>query len=266
LRGIDVASPDLGDVAQTDQAAVRGDIDGHDVLLGAEGAGDPQRQLLVAGLQRAGRSDRVLGAQRRDDVAAIDAQSGHLLRGELDDNGLVLGAQDLDLGYIRHAQQSRTDGLDMVAQLTVRKTIGGEAVDDAKGVAELVVEARPDDAGRQGVADITDALADVIPDVGDLARRRASFQRHEDGGETGAGVAAQKVQARRFLERALDPLRHLVDCLLQGRARPRRLHDHRPEGECRILVAAEAIVGDRAHDGQREHAIHDEGTMTERPP
>ena len=119
-------------------------------------------------------------------------------------------------------------------------------------------------AGKR-VADIADALADVIPDVGDLARRRAPFQRHEDGREAGARVAAQEVEIRRFLERALDPLRHLVDRLLQGRARPGGLHDHRPEGECRILVAAEAIIGHRAHDGQREHAIHDEGTMAERP-
>ena len=251
---------------EADQAAVRGDIDGQDVLLGAEGAGDPQREPLVAGLQRAGRIDRVLRPQRRDDVAAIDAQSGHLLRGELDDDGLVLGAQDFDLGHIRHTQQPRADVLDMIAQLAVREPIGGEAVDDSKGVAELVVEAGPDDAGRQRVAHIADALADVIPDVGDLARRRAPFQRHEDGGEARAGVAAQKVQARRFLERALDPLRHLVDRLLQGRAGPGRLHDHRPEGECRILVAAEAVVGDRADDGQREHAIHDEGSMAERPP
>jgi hypothetical protein len=63
----------------------------------------------------------------------------------------------------------------------VRETVGGEAVDDAEGVAELVVEAGPDDAGRQGVADVADALADVIPDVGDLAAGVLPSG-HEDGG------------------------------------------------------------------------------------
>ena len=182
-------------------------------------------------------------------VAAIDAQAGQLLRRELDEDGLVLGAEDLDLGHVGHAQQPRADVLDVVAQLAVREAIGGEAVDDAEGVAELVVEAGPDDAGRQRVADVADALADLVPDVGDLARRRAPFQVDEDRGEARAGVAAQKVEARRFLERALDPLGHLLERLLQGRAGPRRLHDHRPEGEGRILVAAEAVVRDRARRG-----------------
>ena len=55
---------------------------------------------LVAGLQDAGRTDGVLRLQRGDEVAAIDAQPGQLLGGELDDDLLVLGAEDLDLRHI----------------------------------------------------------------------------------------------------------------------------------------------------------------------
>ena len=65
--------------------------------------------------------------------------------------------------------------LDIVAKLAVGETVGGEAVDDPEGVAELVVEAGPDDARRQGVADVADALANVIPDVGDLTGGRAAL-------------------------------------------------------------------------------------------
>ena len=170
----------------------------------------------------AGGADRVLRLQRGDQVGAIDAESGELLGGELDDDRLVLGAEDLDLGHIGHAQQPRADVLDIIAQLAVREPVGGEAVDDPEGVAELVVEAGPDDAGRQRMAHVADALADVIPDVGHLAGRRAPLQGDEDGGDAGAGEAAQEVEIRRFLERALDPLRHLVERVLAGSRRARR--------------------------------------------
>ena len=55
--------------------------------------------------------------------------------------------------------------LDIVAQFAMGEAVRGEAVDDAEGVAEIVVEARADNAGRQGVPDVADALADVIPDI-----------------------------------------------------------------------------------------------------
>ena len=55
-----------------------GDIDRQDVLLGAEGARDPQRQLLVAGLHVAGRADRVLRLKRRDQLRAVDAETREL--------------------------------------------------------------------------------------------------------------------------------------------------------------------------------------------
>src|SRR6516164_8871873 len=71
-------------------------------------------------------------------VAAIDAQPGQFLGGELDEDLLVLGTHDLDLGHVRHAQQPRADLLHMVPQLVVRESVRGEAGDDAEGVAELV--------------------------------------------------------------------------------------------------------------------------------
>ena len=65
-------------------------------------------------------------------------------------------------------KQLRADVLDIIAKLAMSEAVRGEAVDDAEGVAELVIEARSDDAGRQGVPHVTDALADVVPDVRNL--------------------------------------------------------------------------------------------------
>ena len=117
-------------------------VDRQNVLLGLERAGDAKRDPFVAGLHDAGRADGVLRLQRGDQVAAVDAQSCELLGRELDEDLLVLGADDLDLRHVGHAQQPRADVLDIVAQLAVGEAVGGEAVDDPEGVAELVVEAR----------------------------------------------------------------------------------------------------------------------------
>ena len=112
--------------------------------------GDAKRELFVAGLQDAGGADGVLRLQRGDQGGAIDAQSRELLGGELDDDLFVLRAEDLDLGHVRHAQQPCADLLDVVAKLAVGETVRGEAVDDPEGIAELVVEAGPDDARPAG--------------------------------------------------------------------------------------------------------------------
>ena len=43
-----------------------------------------------------------------------------------------------------------------------------EAVDDSERVAELIVETRPDDAGRKGMTHVSDILADMVPEIGHL--------------------------------------------------------------------------------------------------
>ena len=125
------------------------------------------------------------------------------------------------------------------------EAVGGEAVDDAEGVAEIVVEARPDDAGRQRVADVADALADVIPDVGNFSGGRAALQVDEDRRDAGAREAAQEVELRRLLQLALEPLGDLLERVLDGRARPGGLHHHRLDDEGRVFAAAEPEIGAR---------------------
>ena len=86
--------------------------------------------------------------------------------------------------------------LDVVAQLAMAEAVGGEAVDQAERVAEVVVEARTDHAGRQRVADVADVLAHLVPDVGNLGRRRRSLEIDEDRRQPGRRIAAQEIEAR----------------------------------------------------------------------
>ena len=69
----------------------------------------------------------------------------------------------------------------------------------------------------------------------------------------GCRVAAQKVELRRFLQLALDPLGDLLERVLDGGARPRRLDHHRLDDEGRVLVAAEPEVGRKPGDHRDDH-------------
>ena len=170
LRRIGIAAVNLGDVAQPDQAAVRDKIDRQDVLLGLERARDADGSLsLPVCMVPAGLTISAPAARRSERTGRSPARE--LLNRELDEDLFILGAEDLDLRHVRHLQEPRANVLDIVPQLAMSEAVRGEAVDDSEGITELIVEARADDAGRQGVAHIGDAFADVIPDVGNLARR-----------------------------------------------------------------------------------------------
>ena len=250
---------------ETDGAAVGDEVDVQQVLLGIERARDPQRDLLVTGLQDARGPDRILGLQRRDQRRIVEAEGGEPLGRELEKDLLVLGAQDLDLRDVGHQQEAGAHVLDVVAQLALGEAVGGEAVDDAEDVAELVVEAGADDAARQRAPDVADLLADVVPAVRHLARRRIAAQIDEDRRDPGAGVAGQEVEAGDLLEPALEALGDLGDRVVEGGAGPRRLHDHGPEGEGGILVATEADEGERAGDHGRDHEVDDQRPALDRP-
>jgi hypothetical protein len=258
LRRIDVSPPDIGNVAQSKQAAVRSDVDRQNIEFGFERTGNAKRNPFITRLQGPGRTDCVLPLQRSDQSRAVDPQTRKLFGRKLDDDLLVLGAEDRDLGDVGDPQQSRADFFDIIAKLAVRKAIGGEAVDDSEGVAELVVETRPYDTGRQSMADVADVLSDVIPDVRYLVGRRAAFQGHENGGGAGAGKAPQEIEMRGLLERLLDPFGYLIERVIEGCAWPGGLHDHGPESKCRIFVAPETQIGPHARDDRDEHQKHHE--------
>ena len=142
MRRIDIAAANLGDIAQPQHAPADGEINAGDVLLGAKRTGHSDRHGFVAGLYFARWPDDVLRLKRSDQRAAIDAEACQLPHRELDENPFVLRAENLDLRNVGQAEQARAHIFDIIAQLPLRESVGGEAVDDAERVAELVVEER----------------------------------------------------------------------------------------------------------------------------
>ena len=157
------------------------------------------------------------------------------------------------------------DLVDVVPQLPVCEPVRGEPVDDAVGIAELVVEAGPDDALRQGVADVADLLADLIPDVRDLRRGGRVLQVDEDRGLARGRVALQVIEVRRLLELALEAVGDLLERVADGGAGPCGLNHHGLDGEVRILAPPEPEIGSDARDGDDEHEIGHQRTVPDRP-
>ena len=79
------------------------------------------------------------------------------------------------------------------------------------------------------------------------------------------GVAADDVGVRHFLQRLLDLVGHLLGHLLRAGAGPEGLHDHRAEGERRVLVLAELEVRREAEHQQHDHQVARQRRMLERP-
>ncbi len=181
LRRVAEAAAHIGDVAQPQHAIADGEGDVGDVLLVGEGTGDPQCNRFVAGAQFTGRADDVLRAQGGDQGARVEAEAGEPFGGEVDVDDLVLGAEDVDLGDVGDGQELGAGGLDRVAQFAMREAVGGEGVDDAEGVAELVVEEGAADALRQGMAHVADLLAHLVPGIRDGLALGAADQVDEDG-------------------------------------------------------------------------------------
>ena len=112
---------------------------------------DADRHALALGLDRAGRGDRVLLAHDVEDLVDRHAQHGEPRVAELDVDLLVLHAEQVDLGDVGHAQQAQPRLLDHRLDLGVGEAVGLEGVDQAVGVAELVVEERADARPAAGV-------------------------------------------------------------------------------------------------------------------
>ena len=140
--GSSVSAADGGDVAQSEEAIVDAQVEAAQALLRRELSGHPDADAFGAGLDHAGRRDRILGLERLHDVLLADAEGGHLARRELQEDHLVLRADQLDLADIRHRENLGPHVLDIVAQLPLRQPVRGERVDVAEHVAEIVVEER----------------------------------------------------------------------------------------------------------------------------
>jgi CBS domain-containing protein len=188
--GLDPRATHLGDVAEPEQLAVRANGEVADRLDRIERTAGAQVDAVAGGLETAGGSDRVLRFEHALHVGETHAERGELGVGQLDVDLLVLAADQLHLGHVRHAQQLELDALGIVAQLRVVVAVAGECVDVAEGVAEFVVEERALHAGRQGVANVADLLAHLVEHLGHARRRQRILEHHEHLRFAGARVAA----------------------------------------------------------------------------
>ena len=209
--------------------------------------------------------DGVLRLEGGQQALFVEPKPGKPLGRELQKYLLVLRPDDVDLRDVGDVQELRADVLHVVPQLAVGEAIRGEAVDEAEGVAELVVESRSDDAGGKEAANVSDLFPDLVPDVGDFFRSHRSLDVDEDRRLARRRVAAQIVEVGRLLELALDSLGQLGERVVHRGAGPSRLHDHGLDAECRVLAAPELEVGRKTRARHHEHQEHDEGAMPDRP-
>ena len=214
--------------------------------------GHAQRHGMATGLDAAGAGDRVLRLQRRGDLLRVDAERGELLRRELDEDAVFLDAYQLRLCHIGEAQHLLAHALDVVAQLRVREAVGGEGVDRAEHVAELVVEERPQHLRRQRVADVVDLLAHLVPDRRHVLGRRGVEELEEDERLARARIAARPLVVGRLLQLPLDAVGDLAVDLLRRGARPERADHHGAEGEVGVLALPELEVRGNAARGDHD--------------
>ena len=251
-RRIDVVAVDPRDVTDAQAASghrhARVGHRSHRVQF----AGDAQGNGMGRGIHGAGRHHGVLRRQRLADSLRIEAQRCQLLLRQLDEDAVVLDADEVDLGDVLQLQQALARRLDMIAQLGMREAVRGESVDGAEDIAELVVVERPDDALRQGAADVADLLAHLVPGVGHRLAARRVVQLQDDERLARLGVAARVAEEGHLLQFLLDALGHLPVHLLRRGPRPHGAHDHGAEGEVGVFALAQFEVGSEAGNGDDE--------------
>jgi hypothetical protein len=264
-RRILVAPADLRDVGQAEEAVIDPQVDILQRGLGRERPAHPDRDALRTRLHDAGSRDRVLRLKRLDERLEVDAVTGELAGGEVEIDRLGLRPDQLGLADVRDTQDVGAHLLDVVPQLPVVETVGREGVDVAVDVAELVVEERSLNTVRELSLDVAEALAHLVERRLHLVLLQRIAKLHEHRRRTRRRVAADVIEPVELLQLLLDPIGDLVERVLDRRAGPGGLHDHRLDREGRVLLAAEPRVRHHAGDQRHQHQEPDERAVRERP-
>ena len=171
-----------------------------------ERARDAQRDALRAGLDRAGRHDRVLLLQRIEQGLRRNAEGRELGVAELDEDPLVLHAVEVDLGDARHLQEPLAQPLGDLLQLRVVGAVAGQHVEDRIDVAVFVVDVRADEVAGQLAADVVELLAQLVEELRHLPGRRVVAEADIHRREAGLGVGDDLVEPGQLLQLLLDPV------------------------------------------------------------
>jgi hypothetical protein len=193
------------------------------------------------------------------------AQLGQALLRDLDEQLLRLHTEDLHLGHVLDLQQRLAHASGMLAQLLAAEAVGGQRVDGAVDIAELVVEHGALHALRQRAAHVADLLAHLVPEVRHVLGRRVVLQLEDRQRLARLGVRTDLVRMAHLLQRLLDLVGDLVGHLLRGGTGPEGLDDHGAEGERRVFVLAELEIGHEAHQHQHHHQIAGQRRVLQRP-
>ena len=123
----------------------------------------------------------------------------------------------------------------------------------------------PDHALGQRLADVADLLARLVEGVLDGLSAHRALQVDEDVGEAGPRVGADEIEARRFLQLALDLVDHLVLHFLGRGAGPQHLHHHDAKREVGVLLLADAQQREGARRQQQHEQERREVAVIDRP-
>ena len=147
LRGIDVGPPDVGDIAQPKQAAVGSDVDAR-ISSSDSNAPETRSASLSSPVCR---MPAGLTAFCACSAAIRSARSMPNPASFLVENSMVIFsscAPRIRPWTRPQCGASVPDLLDVIPKLAVCETVRGEPIDDPISIAELIVEAWTDNAGR----------------------------------------------------------------------------------------------------------------------
>ena len=257
---------DLGDIAEPEGLLANAQSQLADVVDRAQPARhlDPHRALPSLNPAR-----RVHGVLAGECCLDIESRQATLRQGHgrhLDEDALLLQAEQVDLGDAGYAQQNIAGTLGEILELGIAKTVASKGVKRDVGIAEFIIEEGADHAFRQRLADVADLLARLIERILDRLTAHGALEVDKDVGKAGSGVGAQEIEARRLLQLALDLVDHLVLHFLRGGARPNSLHHHDAEGEVWVFLLANAQKRKTTCREQQHEQERGEAAMADGPP
>ena len=207
----------------------------------------------------------VLLGQLAQDLVEVQTRLRQPLLRNFNEHLFVLGAKQLNLGYIWYAQQLLAYIVSKGFDFGVVKAVRFNGVNHAIHIAKFIVEKRTLNAAGQRAANVTNLLAHGVPGIGHVSAFDHVLDLENNLRFTRLGIAANFVGVRHFLQRALQLVGHLFGHLLRRGTRPVSSHHHGPKGKGRVFILAELKVRGKAEQHQHQHQVARQRRMVQRP-
>jgi len=178
--GVDVTTPDVGDISQSIEPVVESQVDVGQVFFRLELPGRTHGNPLGPGVDDTGGRHGILRLQALHHLALIDAQGREFARGEVQVQHFILLAHHLDLAQARYVADLGAHLLHVVAQLAHRQAVAREGIHRTVHIAKFIVEPRSLQAFGKIAANVIDLLAHLVPDLRDFLGAGGIAQVHEN--------------------------------------------------------------------------------------